>query len=547
METQAQTKLNIINSAELMDMQLPPIKFTVADILPSGLTVFAGAPKVGKSLFILKLCLAVANGESFWCYPTRKGTVLYLALEDSMMRLQKRLCMMTDEGSENLFFCNRAPRLDEGLLDELKTFKQAHPDTSLIVIDTFLLVRAPAKNNGQNMYERDYVEMNKFQQFAIENDLSIVLIHHGKKAEESDPYKQASGSMGMTAAADSYLLLKRLDRIAREGTLYISGRDIESRDVKIKMNDDAIWELAEELEYELEGLDPYIRAIVLYLVSQTEIAKSEPGTSHKELQCNTLRIQATELADGANAYLELTGEDALKPNMVKKKLVEYHTQLELLGFEFRSERSGTTRTLVFHLIRDRAKVLRFKRGEIPVEIPVLVQQAGGTLNDSMTGDSWKNTVPVLEMQDADATESCEAEVENEATGMDPHQLMNYLLNKRRDSGMYQELDTFFANGYVVEQDGKQIRKEGTPVEYSIVTGTYPGAIDALMTGLDGLYHTFPMIKSVPMYRRVLKEHLKQLEVYVAQELEDLQDDSTDGTATVENEAVTCHAVTKVEN
>ena len=107
MENQNQSKLKLINSAELMDMQLPPIRFTVADILPSGLTVFAGAPKVGKSLFILKLCLAVASGENFWCYPTRKGTVLYLALEDSMMRLQKRLCTMTDEGSENLFFCNR--------------------------------------------------------------------------------------------------------------------------------------------------------------------------------------------------------------------------------------------------------------------------------------------------------------------------------------------------------------------------------------------------------------------------------------------------------
>ena len=82
-----ESKLKIINSAELMDLQLSPIKFTVADILPSGLTVFAGAPKVGKSLFILKLCLAVANGENFWCFPTRKGTVLYLALEDSMMRL----------------------------------------------------------------------------------------------------------------------------------------------------------------------------------------------------------------------------------------------------------------------------------------------------------------------------------------------------------------------------------------------------------------------------------------------------------------------------
>ena len=259
-----------------------------------------------------------------------------------MMRLQKRLYAMTDEGSENLFFCNRAPRLDEGLLDELKLFKQAHPDTALIVIDTFLLVRAPAKNNGQNMYERDYVEMNRFQRFAIDNDLSIVLIHHGKKAEESDPYKQASGSMGMTAAADSYLLLKRLDRIAREGTLYISGRDIESRDVNIKMNDDAIWELAEELEYELERTDPYIRAIVLYLLSANDLRQesgeySADDTSPKvDWSKEYVRIQASELAEGANKFLKLSGDEALKPNMIKKKLVEYHTQLEALGFKFES-------------------------------------------------------------------------------------------------------------------------------------------------------------------------------------------------------------------
>ena len=76
-----QTKLEYITSAELMEMQLPPIKYTVEEILPAGLTVFAGAPKVGKSLFVLKLCMAVAKGENFWCYPTRKGTVLYLALD----------------------------------------------------------------------------------------------------------------------------------------------------------------------------------------------------------------------------------------------------------------------------------------------------------------------------------------------------------------------------------------------------------------------------------------------------------------------------------
>lgn len=538
-----ESKLKIINSAELMDLQLPPIKFTVADILPSGLTVFAGAPKVGKSLFILKLCLAVANGENFWCYPTRKGTVLYLALEDSMMRLQKRLCTMADEGSENLYFCNRAPRLDEGLLDELKLFKQAHPDTSLIVIDTFLLVRAPARNNGQNIYERDYVEMNKFQQFAIENDLSVVLIHHGKKAEESDPFKQASGSIGMTAAADSYLLLKRFDRIAREGTLYISGRDIESRDVKIKMNDDAIWELAEELEYEIEGLDPYIRAIVLYLVSKTDIAKKLPGTAHAELECNTLIIQATELVEGANAFLELTGDDALKPNMVKKKLVEYHTQLESLGFEFKSERRGTARTLVFHLIRDRAKVLRFKRGENPIEIPMLVQQVGGTLSDSMTGDSLNNTLSVTEMPCPDLHEPCKDNVAH----VSPTELINTLLNERHEAGMYREMEEFFSDGYIVEEDGKKIRKEGTPIEYSILTVSLPGDIDELITGLNNYNARFPLIKKVPMYRKVLLKHLNDLAEYIAGEIRELSDDGNPDDDTMENEAVTCHAVTDVKN
>ena len=384
-----QAKLEYITSAELMEMQLPPIKYTVEEILPARLTVFAGAPKVGKSLFVLKLCMAVAKGENFWCYPTRKGTVLYLALEDPMGRLQKRLHSLADEGTDKLCITTRAPRLDEGLLDELKTFKLTHPDTALIVIDTFLLVRAPAKNNGQNMYERDYVEMHQFQQFALENDISVLLVHHGKKAEESDPYKQASGSMGMTAAADGYLLLKRLDRINREGTLYVSGRDMETRDIKIKMSDDALWELTEELEYEADGLDPYVRAIVLYLTAKTNLAKSNPGSGHAKQECNTLRIQATELCDGANAYLELTGDEMLKPNMVKKKLIQHHTLLEELGFRFESERTGTNRTLVFYLLFDRAKVLRFANGKLPIEVPVLLEQVGKPKYDSMTGDSTK--------------------------------------------------------------------------------------------------------------------------------------------------------------
>ena len=473
-----------------------------------------------------------------------------------MMRLQKRLCAMTDEGSENLFFCNRAPRLDEGLLDELKLFKQAHPDTALIVIDTFLLVRAPAKNNGQNMYERDYVEMNRFQQFAIENDLSIVLIHHGKKAEESDPYKQASGSMGMTAAADSYLLLKRLDRIAREGTLYISGRDIESRDVQIKMNDDAIWELAEELEYELERTDPYIRAIVLYLLSANGLRQesgeycADDASPKVDWSKEYLRIQASELADGANKFLELSGEEALKPNMIKKKLVEYHTQLEALGFKFESERTGQTRTLVFRFILEKVRRLYFEKGKLPIEISARSVESEAD-HDSMTGDSCKNTVTVIDSPEEKAI----IDTSNDLFGyktleerkrMHPNQLMNRGLHERHKRGMYQELDEFFANGYTVEENGVTIHKTDKPVEYYCVTGGIPGKIDELIQLLLREYENFPKLKTMPIYRRVIIKHLKDLAEYIEDEIRELSDDATGGATIEKNEAVTCHAVTDVK-
>ena len=59
--------------------------------------MFGGAPKVGKSWMVLLLALQVAKGEPLWNLPTKQGTVLYLALEDSQSRLQDRLNRLTDE------------------------------------------------------------------------------------------------------------------------------------------------------------------------------------------------------------------------------------------------------------------------------------------------------------------------------------------------------------------------------------------------------------------------------------------------------------------
>ena len=68
------------------------------------LSILVGAPKVGKSFFVLGLCLAVAKGEPFLGFPTMQGDVLYMSLEDTEDRLQNRLMLLSDDGPESLVF-----------------------------------------------------------------------------------------------------------------------------------------------------------------------------------------------------------------------------------------------------------------------------------------------------------------------------------------------------------------------------------------------------------------------------------------------------------
>ena len=56
--------LSAINGQDLMELDLPPQSFTVRSLLPQGLSILGGAPKIGKSWLMLDLCIRVAKGES---------------------------------------------------------------------------------------------------------------------------------------------------------------------------------------------------------------------------------------------------------------------------------------------------------------------------------------------------------------------------------------------------------------------------------------------------------------------------------------------------
>ena len=150
--------LSTIDADTLMSTSLPPTRFIIDRLLPQGLHILAGAPKVGKSWLALWLCLQVAQGTSVWDFPTHGGTVLYLCLEDSLTRIQSRLFQITDDAPEALHFATIAAGIGEGLEEQLTSFLTQHPDTSLVVIDTLQRVRNT--NDSGNPYANDYRDIS---------------------------------------------------------------------------------------------------------------------------------------------------------------------------------------------------------------------------------------------------------------------------------------------------------------------------------------------------------------------------------------------------
>lgn len=197
---QPQNKLSVIDSETLLDTRLAPTKFCVDTLLPEGLCILGGAPKIGKSWMVLDLCVRIAKGEDIWNLHTHKGSVLYLCLEDSHQRIKNRLNIITDEGSCDLYFATESKTMADGLCDQIREFYREHPDTVLVAIDTFQLIRDCMADAS---YAGDYQDMQVLKHLLEELHITILLVHHLRKLGDSDPLNKISGTTGLVGAADA--------------------------------------------------------------------------------------------------------------------------------------------------------------------------------------------------------------------------------------------------------------------------------------------------------------------------------------------------------
>lgn len=276
----------------------PPL---IDGLLYSGTYLFVGAPKLGKSFLMAQLAYHISTGTSLWNFPVQKGTVLYLALEDDYIRLQKRLYQMFGtEGTENLFFSVSAGQLGKGLDEQLQGFTQEHPGTKLIIIDTLQKVREVGGDSYS--YANDYDIITRMKKFADSCGICLLLVHHTRKQQSDDRFDMISGTNGLLGAADGAFLLQKEKRTSNAATLDVSGRDQQDQRLYLLRNQERlIWEL-EKTETELwkEPSEPLLEEIARHIAKDNPIWMGSP-TELVSLLCVDMKPNALTLKLNVNA------------------------------------------------------------------------------------------------------------------------------------------------------------------------------------------------------------------------------------------------------
>ena len=315
-------RLQTIDADTLQSTAYEPVSFVVDDLLPQGLHLLAGAPKIGKSWLALWLCLCAAQGKPLWTFATRPCEVLYLCLEDSFQRIQSRLFDLTEDAPASVHFTTNSDTLGKGLEEQLRAFLSEHPDTVLVIIDTLQMIRGTGYDNT---YANDYRDLSVLKHIADTHGIAILLIHHLRKELADDVFSRISGTTAISGAVDSSFTLVEDKRGSGKATLSCIGRDIEYRELTLERNAENVWELVSDSRTQPELLGDRI----VILLSELMRDRAEfIGTP-------------TELS----AQIDPAGSEGITPKKVSRLILQSVAALSKIGISAVVRRSNGKRLI----------------------------------------------------------------------------------------------------------------------------------------------------------------------------------------------------------
>jgi RecA-family ATPase len=228
-------KFKRTNTNVIMATAFAPIKWVVPGYISEGFLVLGGRQKLGKTWLTIDLSIAVAiGGVAMGSILCLQGDVLYIDMENGPRRIQSRINMLFPNERDRpdlsrLEWVTDAPQLDDGFVAELERWRLSVKEPRLVVIDVLQRIK-PAGSMARNAYENDYSAWAPLQQWATEHGIAVVGLHHTRKGGADDPLEALSGSNGLSACADTTLIL---DRDQNGTTLYVRGRNVEEKETAL--------------------------------------------------------------------------------------------------------------------------------------------------------------------------------------------------------------------------------------------------------------------------------------------------------------------------
>lgn len=219
-----------VSTEDLMQKAFAPVQWVIPGYVPEGLVLLAGKQKLGKTWLAIDWGAAVASGGRTMGVQCEQGDVLYIDMENGDRRIQRRINAMwpfvpSRPDLSRLEWTSASPEIGPKFFASLDQWRDSVRNPRLVVIDVLQRIK-PVGKASRNAYENDYAALTSLQQWATENGIAVVALHHLRKggSSEDDPFEKLSGSNGLSACADTTLVL---DRTSQGCTLYGRGRDVE--------------------------------------------------------------------------------------------------------------------------------------------------------------------------------------------------------------------------------------------------------------------------------------------------------------------------------
>ncbi len=307
----------------------------VDGLIPTGLTIIAGAPKSCKSWLMLKLAVSVHLGIPFLGHDVKQCHVAYFALEDTDARMRSRMLDIGAEPNSGFYYATSLNAEDNDFIKDLEACLAGDPDVRLVIVDTLQKIRKPDPVSNANQYSSEYEELTKLKDIADAHGIAIVLVHHTRKKHDSkDSNNDVLGSSAVTGTADMILILRK-NRGGTAGTLSVSGRD--APDIELVMQwQHPEWQVIEEKSEEdiaRENVPEIVYKVVDYLMA-------EGGFT------GTMSALLTEI-----------GLPHVKPHALSRALSKFHDEVLLpLGITYSSARVSSERNYVFTVADDSCTV-----------------------------------------------------------------------------------------------------------------------------------------------------------------------------------------------